>query len=146
MSAVSHLKSCWIPCVIYAAPEIAWVGRTEQELRSAGIDVRVGVFPFAASIRAGAMDNTEGLVKIVADESTDQILGVHIIVPWASELTAEAVLAIKFSASSEDLARTIHAYLSLAEALHEAALDVDNRSIHIYRAIVYRAIGREKGK
>jgi dihydrolipoamide dehydrogenase len=117
------IKRSNIPWVIYTAPEIAWVGRTEQDLRSAGIGVRVGVFPFAASVRAGAMDDTEGLVKIVADENTDQILGVHIIGPWASELIAEAVLAIEFSASSEDLARTIHAYPSLAEALHGVALD-----------------------
>lgn len=124
------IKRSHIPWVIYTAPEIAWVGRTEQDLRRAGIKIRVGIFPFAASARAGAMDSTEGLVKVVVDESTDQILGVHIISPLASELIAEAVLAMEFSASSEDLARTIHAYPSLAGALHEAALDADHRAIH----------------
>ncbi|ADE13321.1 dihydrolipoamide dehydrogenase [Nitrosococcus halophilus Nc 4] len=120
-----------IPWVIYTEPEISWAGRTEEALRDAGIEVRVGTFPFAASARANAMDGTEGLVKVVADANTDQLLGVHIIGPWASELIAEAVLAMEFAASSEDLARTIHAYPSLAEALHEAALDVDNRAIHV---------------
>jgi dihydrolipoamide dehydrogenase len=129
-----------IPWVIYTEPEIAWVGRTEKALRSAGTGVRVGIFPFAASARADAMDSTEGLVKVVADENTDQILGVHIIGSWASELIAEAVLAMEFSASSEDLARTIHAYPSLAEALHEAALDVDNRAIHITKWMKQRGI------
>ncbi|KFI24030.1 dihydrolipoyl dehydrogenase [Nitrosococcus oceani] len=125
-----------IPWVIYTEPEIAWAGRTEQALRDADIDVRVGTFYFADSARANVMSGSKGLVKIIADAMTDQILGVHIIGPWASELIAEAVLAMEFAASSEDLARTIHAYPSLAEALHEAALDVDNRAIH--------KIGRKK--
>ncbi|ADJ27077.1 dihydrolipoyl dehydrogenase [Nitrosococcus watsonii] len=124
------VKRSSIPWVIYTEPEIAWAGRTEQALRDADIDVRVGTFYFADSARANVMGSTKGLVKMVADAKTDQILGVHIIGPWASELIAEAVLAMEFAASSEDLARTIHAYPSLAEALHEAALDVDNRALH----------------
>lgn len=125
------LKRDNIPWVIYTEPEIAWAGRTEQALRDAGVEVRAGFFSFASSARANAMDGTEGMVKVVTDANTDQLLGVHIIGPWASELIAEAVLAMEFAASSEDLARTIHAYPTLAEALHEAALDVDNRAIHV---------------
>lgn len=119
-----------IPSVIYTLPEIAWVGATEQDLHNRGVAVRVGTFPFAASGRARAMGDATGLVKILAERATDRILGVHIIGPMASELIAEAVLAMEFSASSEDLARTIHAHPTLAEAVHEAALAVDGRAIH----------------
>lgn len=120
-----------IPWVVYTEPEIAWVGGTEQALRDVGIEVRAGTFPFTASGRAKIMGNTAGQVKLIADARTDRLLGAHIIGPSASELIAEAVLAMEFGASSEDLARTIHAYPSLAGALHEAALDIDDRAIHI---------------
>ena len=120
-----------IPWVIYTWPEIAWVGKTEQQLKDAGIEYRSGAFPFAASGRARAMGETGGMVKILGDAATDRILGVHIIGPNASELIAEAVLAMEFDGSTEDIARTIHAHPTLAEAMHEAALAVDGRPIHI---------------
>ncbi|NIP72061.1 MAG: dihydrolipoyl dehydrogenase [Gammaproteobacteria bacterium] len=121
-----------IPAVIYTMPEIAWVGRSEHDLRNAGTSVRVGTFPFAASGRARAMDESpQGMVKMIADAESDRILGVHIIGPQASELIAETVLAMEFAASSEDLARTIHAHPTLSEAVHEAALAVDGRAIHM---------------
>ncbi|MEE8342654.1 MAG: dihydrolipoyl dehydrogenase [Gammaproteobacteria bacterium] len=119
-----------IPNVIYTLPEIAWVGHTEQELKSSGIPYRTGHFPFAANGRAQAMEETTGMVKLIAHADTDQILGVHIIGACASELIAEAVLAMEYSASAEDLARTVHAHPTLSEALHEAALDIDRRAIH----------------
>jgi dihydrolipoamide dehydrogenase len=119
-----------VPSVIYTSPEIAWVGHTEQALKGAGEPYGAGVFPFAASGRARAMDDPVGMVKILADAATDRVLGVHVIGNQASELIAEAVLAMTFGASSEDLARTIHAHPTLAEALHEAALAVDRRAIH----------------
>lgn len=120
-----------IPSVIYTSPEIAWVGKTEQELKSAGVKVKIGTFPFAASGRAQALGDTTGMVKMISDLETDQILGVHIIGPQASELLAEAVLAMEYSASTEDIALTIHAHPTLSEAFHEAALAVDKRAIHI---------------
>jgi dihydrolipoyl dehydrogenase len=119
-----------VPSVIYTSPEIAWVGRPEQELKAAGEPYRAGAFPFSASGRARAMDDPVGLAKILAHADTDRVLGVHVIGHQASELIAEAVLAMTFGASSEDLARTIHAHPTLAEALHEAALAVDRRAIH----------------
>lgn len=125
------VKQDHIPGVIYTEPEIAWVGRTEQALRDGGVEVQVGTFPFTASDRARIIGNTEGWVKLMADSKTDQLLGVHMVGPWASELIAEAVLAMEFGGSSEDLARTTQAYPSLAEALHQAALDVSNNAIHI---------------
>lgn len=118
-----------IPGVIYTAPEIAWVGQTEEQLRAAGRAIKTGSFPFAASGRARAMEAPAGFCKIIADAGNDQILGVHVIGPMAGELIAEAVLAMEYSASSEDLQRTIHAHPTLAEALHEAALAVDKRAI-----------------
>ncbi len=120
-----------IPSVIYTNPEIAWVGQTEQHLKSAGEKIKVGMFPFSASGRAQAMGDTTGMVKIISSEETDQILGVHVIGPQASELIAEAVLAMEYSASTEDLALTVHAHPTLSEALHEAALAVDKRALHI---------------
>ncbi len=120
-----------IPSVIYTSPEIAWVGQTEQALKAVGENYTVGIFPFSASARALASGKTEGLVKIIAHAETDAILGVHIICDLASELIAEAVLAMEFSASTEDLARTIHAHPSISEALHEAALALDNRGLHL---------------
>ncbi len=126
-----HMNYTNIPWVIYTWPEIAWVGRTEQQLKEAGIDYHTGSFPFAASGRARAMGEEGGLVKILSDAGTDRILGVHILGPAASELLSEAVVAMEFDGSSEDLARTIHAHPTLSEAVHEAALGVDNRSLHI---------------
>jgi len=120
-----------VPWVIYTWPEIAWVGRTEQALRAEGIAYRKGSFPFMASGRARGMGETAGLVKMLADARSDRILGVHIVGANASELIAEAVLAMELEASSEDIARTIHAHPTLAEAMHEAALGVDGRTLHI---------------
>ena len=118
-----------IPSVVYTAPEIAWVGATEEQVKAGGRPFKIGVFPFAASGRARAMEATAGFVKIVADSKTDEILGVHIVGPMAGELIAEAVLAMEYSASCEDLQRTIHAHPTLAEALHEAALVADRKAI-----------------
>jgi len=119
-----------IPSVIYTAPEIAWVGQTEDEVKASGRAYKKGSFPFAASGRAKAMEQTSGLVKVIAASDDDEILAVHIIGPMAGELIAEAVLAMEFSASTEDLQRTIHAHPSLAEAVHEAALAVDKRALN----------------
>ncbi len=127
----SHVNYEVIPWVIYTWPEIAWVGRTEQQIKADGIDYKVGSFPFAANGRAKAMEQTGGMVKIICDAKTDQILGVHIFGAYASELIGEAVVAMEFKASSEDLARTIHAHPSLSEVVHEAALAVDKRALHI---------------
>lgn len=120
-----------IPSVVYTYPEIAWVGQTEQSLKALGEKIKVGVFPFSASSRAQAIGKTAGLLKIISSAVTDKILGVHIIGENASELIAEAVVAMEFSASAEDLARTIHAHPTIAEAMHEAALAVDNRALYI---------------
>ena len=119
-----------IPSVIYTAPEIACVGLTEEQVNASGRPYKTGSFPFAASGRAKAMEQTSGMVKIISASDDDEILGVHIIGPMAGELIAEAVLALEFSASTEDLQRTIHAHPSLAEAIHEAALAVDNRALN----------------
>ena len=126
-----HVNYQVVPWVIYTWPEIAWVGKTSEQLKAEARDFQAGVFPFAASGRARAMGESSGLVKIIGDGKTDRILGVHIIGPQASELIAEAVLAMEFDGSCEDLARTIHAHPTLTEALHEAALGVANRSLHI---------------
>ena len=120
-----------LPSVIYTDPEIAWVGQTEQALEAMGEPIKVGVFPLSASARANAMDKTQGLVKIIAHADNDSLLGVHIIGTNASELIAEAVLAMEFSASSEDLARTIHAHPTLSESLYEAAQMIKQRSLHL---------------
>jgi dihydrolipoamide dehydrogenase len=118
-----------IPSVMYTAPEIAWVGLTEEQVKAQGKAYKVGVFPFLASGRARAMEQAQGFAKIIAAKDDDEILGVHIIGPMAGELIAEAVLAMEYSASSEDLQRTIHAHPTLSEALHEASLAVDKRAI-----------------
>ncbi|HYL70066.1 MAG TPA: dihydrolipoyl dehydrogenase [Candidatus Dormibacteraeota bacterium] len=118
-----------IPSVIYTAPEIAWVGLTEEQVKASGREYKVGLFPFLASGRARAMEQAAGFAKIVAARDDDEILGVHIVGPMAGELIAEAVLAMEYSASSEDLQRTIHAHPTLAEAVHEAALNADKRAI-----------------
>ncbi|MFZ2725583.1 MAG: dihydrolipoyl dehydrogenase [Methylococcaceae bacterium] len=120
-----------LPSVIYTDPEIAWVGQTEQALNAMGEPIKIGVFPLTASARANAMNKTEGLVKIIAHAENDSLLGVHIIGANASELIAEAVLAMEFSASSEDLARTIHAHPTLSESLYEAAQMIKQRSLHL---------------
>ena len=127
----AHVDHDLIPWVIYTHPEIAWVGRTEAELDAAGIAHREGSFPFVASGRAQGSGETEGVVKVIADAATDRILGVHVFAANASELIAEAVVAMAFDASAEDIARTIHAHPTLAEAMHEAALAVDGRAIHV---------------
>ena len=119
-----------IPSVIYTAPEIAWVGKTEAEVKESGRPYKKGSFPFAASGRAKAMEQTAGMVKIISAEDDDEVLGVHIVGPMAGELISEAVLALEFSASTEDIQRTIHAHPSLAEAVHEAALAVDKRALN----------------
>ena len=125
-----HVNYDAIPVVVYTSPELAAVGKTEAECREAGVDVRVGTFPFMANGRARAMGTRDGQVKIVADARTDRVLGVHVLGPHASELIAEAVVAMEFGASAEDLARTCHAHPTLSEAVREAALAVDGRSIH----------------
>jgi dihydrolipoamide dehydrogenase len=125
-----HVNYRAIPNVVYTAPELAAVGWTDVDARAAGHAVKVGAFPFLANGRARALGERDGRVKIVADARTDRILGIHVLGPRASELIAEATLAIEFSASAEDIARTSHAHPTLAEAVREAALAVDGRSIH----------------
>ena len=127
----SHVNYAAIPGVVYTQPELASVGQTEEQLREAGIDYTAGSFPFMANGRARAMSATDGFVKVLADASSDRILGVHIMGADAGTIIAEAVLAIELGASAEDLARTCHAHPTLNEALKEAALDVDERAIHV---------------
>ena len=119
-----------VPWVVYTEPEIAWVGKTEQQVKQAGIEYNAGMFPFAATGRALAVDATAGFVKVIADKLTDRVLGVHVIGKNASELIAEAVTVMAFDGSAEDIARTVHAHPTMAEAMHEAALDADFRAIH----------------
>lgn len=126
-----HINYNAIPSVVYTHPEVASVGRTEEELTDAGISYSKGKFPFMANGRARAMSDTEGFVKILADSSTDRLLGVHIVGPHAGDLIAEAAVAIEFGASAEDLARSCHAHPTLAEVIKEAALAVDKRALHI---------------
>jgi len=125
-----HVNYDTVPWVIYTHPEIAWVGKTEQQLKKEGIEYRTGQIPFAANGRALGQGDTTGFVKILASAQTDRILGIHVIGNNASELIAEAVLAMEFAASSEDIARICHAHPTLSEAMHEAALAVDKRSLH----------------
>jgi len=127
----AHVNLDTIPWVIYTSPEIAWVGRTEQQLREEGVPYRVGQFPFTINGRALSQDETEGFVKMLAHAKTDEILGVHIINTHASELIAEAVVAMEFRACSEDVARIVHAHPSLSEVMHEAALAVDKRALNM---------------
>ena len=126
-----HLDFNTIPWVIYTSPEIAWVGKTEQQLKSDAVEYRAGVFPFSANARARALGDTAGMVKVLAHAKTDEILGVHIMGPYASELIAEAVLAMEFRASAEDIGMICHAHPSLSEAMKDAALGVDKRSLNI---------------
>jgi len=125
-----HVNYDTIPSVIYTAPEIAWVGRNEQQLKTAGVDYRAGSFPFLANGRARALGDTTGLVKVLADAKTDEVLGVHIVGPMASELIAQAVTIMEFRAASEDIARICHAHPTLSESLKEAALAVDKRALN----------------
>jgi dihydrolipoamide dehydrogenase len=126
-----HVDYNTSPWVIYTSPEIAWVGQTEQQLKAAGRAYRSGTFPFMANGRARAMGDTTGLVKMLADATTDEVLGVHIVGPMASELIAEAVVAMSFKASAGDIARICHAHPSLSEATKEAALAVDKRTLNL---------------
>jgi dihydrolipoamide dehydrogenase len=125
-----HLDFNTVPWVIYTNPEIAWVGQTEQQLKAASRGYRAGTFPFMANGRARALGDTTGLVKVLADAKTDEVLGVHIIGPMASELISEAVVAMEFKASAEDIGRICHAHPSLGEATKEAALAVDKRALN----------------
>ncbi|MEO8304687.1 MAG: dihydrolipoyl dehydrogenase [Betaproteobacteria bacterium] len=126
-----HVDFNTVPWVIYTSPEIAWVGKTEQQLKADGVAYRAGSFPFSANGRARAMGDATGFVKILADAATDRILGMHVIGPLASELIAEGVVAMEFGAASEDLARICHAHPSLSEATKEAALAVDGRTLNL---------------
>jgi len=126
-----HVDFNTIPWVIYTSPEIAWVGKTEQQLKAEGVRYRAGQFPFMANGRARALGDTSGFVKFLADEKTDRILGVHVIGPMASELISEAVVAMEFRASAEDIALICHAHPSLSEAMKEAALAVDKRTLNL---------------
>jgi dihydrolipoamide dehydrogenase len=125
-----HVNFNTVPWVIYTNPEIAWVGQTEQQLKAAGRAYKAGTFPFLANGRARALGDTTGMVKFLADAATDEILGVHIVGPQASELISEAVVAMEFKASAEDIARICHAHPSLSEATKEAALAVDKRTLN----------------
>ncbi|MCJ8168987.1 dihydrolipoyl dehydrogenase [Atopomonas sediminilitoris] len=120
-----------IPSVIYTHPEIAWVGKNEQQLKSEGVEYKVGVFPFAASGRAMAANDTGGMVKLIADAKTDRVLGVHVIGPSAAELVQQGVIAMEFGSSAEDLGLTVFSHPTLSEALHEAALAANGHAIHI---------------
>jgi dihydrolipoyl dehydrogenase len=120
-----------VPAVVYTHPEIAWVGKSEQELKAGGDNYVTGSFPMAASGRAMAANDTVGLIKVLADEETDRVLGVHMIGAHVSELIAEAVVAMEFGASAEDLGLTMFAHPTLSEGLHEAALAVAGHAIHV---------------
>jgi dihydrolipoamide dehydrogenase len=126
-----HVDFNTVPWVIYTTPEIAWVGKTERQLKAEGVEYRAGTFPFSANARARAMGDTAGLVKFLADAKTDAILGVHIMGPFAGELIAEAVVAMEFHGSSEDIGMICHAHPSLSEAVKDAALAVDKRALNI---------------
>ncbi len=126
-----HVDFNTVPWVIYTAPEIAWVGKTEQQLKADGVEYRAGTFPFSANGRARALGESAGLVKILAHAQTDEILGVHVMGPFAGELIAEAVVAMEFRGSSEDLAMICHAHPTLSEAMKEAALAVDKRALNL---------------
>lgn len=127
-----------VPCVIYTSPEIAWVGLSEKQAKEAGYDVKVGQAPFAANGRAKALEMTSGLVRVVSDVETDRILGVHMSGPYVSELLAEAVLALEYGATTEDIALTMHSHPTLSETFHEAVLSVDGLAIH--------AVNKKRGK
>ena len=125
-----HVNFATLPSVIYTSPEVAWVGRTEQQLKEQGVKYKAGTFPFLANGRARALGDTTGMVKFLTDAGTDEILGVHMVGPMVSELISEAVVAMEFKASSEDIARICHAHPSLSESTKEAALAVDKRTLN----------------
>ena len=125
-----HVNYDIIPGVVYTSPEVASIGKTEEQLKDLKVDYKVGKFPFMANSRAKAIDEPDGFVKILADSKTDRVLGVHMIGPHAGELIAEMAIAMEFGASSEDIARTCHAHPTFSEAVKEAALSVDKRQIH----------------
>ena len=125
-----HVNYDLIHGVIYTSPEVATIGKTEEQLKKQNVSYKIGKFPFIANSRAKAIDEPEGFVKILADKSTDKVLGVHIIGPHAGEMIAEMAIAMEFGASSEDIARTCHAHPTHTEAIKEAALAVDKRPIH----------------
>ncbi|MCK6440255.1 MAG: dihydrolipoyl dehydrogenase [Planctomycetes bacterium] len=131
VTGYGHVNYDAVPGIVYTHPEVATVGKTEEQLKEAGVAYKTGKFPFAANGRARAMNETDGFVKILADASTDRLLGVHIIGPRAGDLIAEAAVAIEFSASAEDLARSFHAHPTLAECVKEAALGTAGRTIHL---------------
>ncbi|MDC3376328.1 dihydrolipoyl dehydrogenase, partial [Gammaproteobacteria bacterium] len=120
-----------VPSVIYTHPEIAWVGKNEEELINDNIEYKVGKFPFAASGRALAVDQSVGFVKLITDAKTDTILGVHVFGPSAAEIVQQALISMEFGASAEDLGLTIFSHPTVSEALHEAALSANNQAIHI---------------
>ena len=126
----SHINYDVIPAIVYTHPEIASVGKTEEQLKEQGVEFKKGTCPYGAVGRARTMGEAEGRVKILADAETDRVLGVHIIGARAGDLIAEAAAAMEYGASSEDIARTCHAHPTLAEAIHEAAMDVESRAIH----------------
>ena len=125
-----HVNYDLIPGVIYTTPEVAYVGKSEEDLKKINLSYKVGKFPFMANSRAKAVDKSEGFVKILADNKTDKVLGVHIIGPHAGEMIAEMWVAMEFGASSEDIARPCHGHPTFSEAIKEAALSVDKRQIH----------------
>ena len=125
-----HVNYETIPGVVYTSPEVACIGKTEEELKKINVDYKIGKFSFMANSRAKAIDDTEGFVKILADAKSDKVLGAHLIGPHAGELIAEIGVAMEFGASSEDIARTCHAHPTFSEAVKEAALSVDKRAIH----------------
>ena len=131
VTGYGHVNYDAIPSVTYTHPEIASVGKTSAELEAAGVKVKTGTFPFSANGRAKALNQTEGMVKIIADAVTDRVLGVHIIGPRAGDLIAEIAVAVEFGASAEDIARSSHAHPTLAEVVKEAALAVDGRALHM---------------
>ena len=125
-----HVDLAHVPFVIYTDPEIAWVGKTEEQLKAEGVEYKKGTSGFGANGRALGLGKAKGTIKVLADAKTDRILGVHMIGPMVSELIAEAVAAVEFKASSEDIARIVHAHPTLSEVFHEAALAVDKRALH----------------
>ena len=129
-SGHGHVNYNAIPSVIYTWPEVAWVGQTEAQVKASGVEYNVGTFPFLANSRAKTIDDYDGTIKVISDKKTDRILGAHIIGPGAGEMIAEAVLAIEYGASSEDIARTTHAHPTLSEAFKEACMAVYSKAIH----------------
>jgi dihydrolipoamide dehydrogenase len=127
----SHIDYNLVPGVVYTWPEVAGVGKTEEQLKEAGVDYKVGKFPFTANSRARSVGDTDGVVKVLADKRSDRVLGVHIIGPLAGDILAECVTVMEFGGTAEDIARTCHAHPSMGESVKEAALAVDGRAIHI---------------